>query len=139
MRHSLMILSLVAVMAIAAGFGFAGSIAGMRISVPFDFYAGDQQLPAGEYTFSMESGLVATGSKVVVQSPNGKGLFFLMTRPGTDKTASRLLFNKYDNRHFLSSISIQGFKASVRITKLEKELRAQLPNSKNVILVAQNR
>ena len=111
----------------------------MRINVPFDFYAGDQQLPAGEYTFSMESGLVATGSKVVVQSPNGEGLFFLMTRPGTDETASRLLFNKYDNRYFLSSISIQGFKASVRITKLEKELRAQLPNPKNVILLAQNR
>ena len=123
MRHYLVILTLVAVLAIAAGFGFSGSSVGMRINVPFDFYAGDQQLPAGEYTFLMESGLAATGSKVVVRSPNGEGLFFLITRPGRDETASRLLFNKYGSRHFLSSVSIQGFKASVRIAKLEKELR----------------
>ena len=107
MRKHLVILSLIAVLALAAGFGFAGSNVGMHVNIPFDFYAGDQQLPAGEYAFSMESGFAATGSKVVVQSANGEGLFFLITRPGTDETASRLLFNKYDNRHFLSSISIQ--------------------------------
>ena len=98
MRKHLVMLSLVAVLALAAGFGFAGSNVGMRINVPFDFYAGDQQLPAGEYTFSMDSGLAATGSNVIVRSGNGTGMCLLLTRPGTDETASRLLFNRYDNR-----------------------------------------
>ena len=137
MRNNLVILSLVAALALTACVAFAGAPVGMRINVPFEFYAGDQRLPAGEYTFEMESGLVATGSRVTVQSKDGAGLFFMMTQPGTDEASSRLLFNKYGNRHFLTSVSIQGFKAAVSATKLEKELRAQITDQKNVVLVAQ--
>jgi hypothetical protein len=137
MRNNLVVLSLAAVLALTAGFGFAGANAGMRISVPFDFYAGDRQFSAGEYTFAMESGLEATGSLVAVRAKDGTGICFLVTRPGTDESTSRLLFNKYGDKHFLASVSVQGFKAAVRTTKLEKELRAQLQDQKNVVIVAQ--
>jgi hypothetical protein len=137
MRHHLAILSLVAVLALTAAIGYAGANVGMRINVPFEFYAGDQTLPAGEYTFAMESGLVATGSQVTIQTKDGKGVCFLLTQPATDEAASRLLFAKYGNKHFLSSVSIQGFQAAVKATKLERELQAQLQKQPNVILFAQ--
>jgi hypothetical protein len=137
MRNKMVVLSLVAALALTASAGFAGANVGMRINIPFDFYAGDQSLPAGEYTFAMESGLVATGSKVTVHSQKGTGLCFLITRPGTDEGASRLLFNRYGNKHFLTSVSIQGFMAGVKTTKLERELRTEIQNQKNVVIVAQ--
>jgi hypothetical protein len=61
----------------------------------------------------------------------------LVTRPGTDAIDSKLLFNKYGNKHFLSSVSIQGFKAGVKMQKLERELRAQLQKQSNVVNIAQ--
>jgi hypothetical protein len=137
MRKNIVVLSLVAVLTLMACTGFAGANVGMRIHVPFDFYAGEEQLPAGEYTFAMEPGLVATGSQVTVHSKDGKGLCFLLAQPGTDETASRLMFNKYGNAHVLNSVSINGFKAALKITKIERELRAQIQNQKNVVIVAQ--
>ena len=137
MRHHLALLSLVAVLALTAAIAYAAANVGMRITVPFDFYAGDQILPAGEYAFAMESGLAATGSQVTIQAKDGKGICILLARPDTDEAASRLLFAKYGDKHFLSSVSIQGFQAAVKTTKLERELQAQLQKQPNVILFAQ--
>jgi len=136
MKNNLVILSLVAVFTLFAGFGFAGT-ATMRISIPFDFYAGDQQLPAGEYTFQMGSPLAQTSSVVTVRAKGGAGLCILATQPGTDAADAKLLFNKYGNRHFLSSVSIRGLKAGVPMVKLEKELRAQAERDQSTVTIAQ--
>jgi hypothetical protein len=137
MKKNMALLSLAAVLVLMTSAGVAGANAGMRIQVPFDFYAGNQQLPAGDYTFSMESGLIATGSRVTIHTKDGKGICFLLTQPGKDETATRLLFNKYGNKHFLTSVSIRGFKAALRTTKLEQELRAQLQTRQDIVIVAQ--
>jgi hypothetical protein len=136
MKNNLVILSLVAVFTLFAGFGFAGT-ATMRISVPFDFYAGDQQLPAGEYTFQMGSPLAQTASVVTVRAKGGEGLCILATQPGTDLADAKLLFNKYGNKHFLTSVSIKGLKAGVQMMQLEKELRAQAERGRNTVIIAQ--
>jgi hypothetical protein len=136
MKNNLVILSLVAVFTLFAGFGFAGT-ATMRISVPFDFYAGDQQLPAGEYTFQMGSPLAQTASVVTVRAKGGTGLCILATQPGTDAADAKLLFNKYGNKHFLTSVSIKGLKAGVQMMRLEKELRAQTERDRNTVTIAQ--
>jgi len=137
MRKNLVVLSLVAAFTLMASFGFAGSGAAMRITVPFDFYAGSEQLPAGEYTFEMASGITSTGSLVTIRTQKGMGMCMLITQPGTDAIDSKLLFNKYGDKHFLSSVSIQGFKAGVKMQKLEQELRAQFQKQKDVVTIAQ--
>jgi len=138
MRTNLVILSLVAAFTLTASFGFAGSGVGMSVSVPFDFYAGDQKLPAGEYSFEMGSGFLPTAAVVTVRAKDGTGIWLMATQAGTDETSSnRLAFHKYGNRHFLSDVSIQGFKAGVKMLKLEKEIRAQLEKEQRTILVAQ--
>jgi hypothetical protein len=137
MKNNMVILSLVLVLALMASVGVAGASELMRIHVPFDFYAGNQQVPAGDYTFSMESSLSATGSRVKINSKDGEGICLLLTQPGQDESTSRLLFNKYGNKYFLTSVSIRGFKAALKATKLEQELRVQLQTPQNVVLVAQ--
>jgi hypothetical protein len=137
MKKNLVVLSLVAAFTLMTSFAFAGSGAAMRINVPFDFYAGSQQMPAGEYTFEMASGITQTGSLVTIRTHKGVGMCMLVTHPGQDAIDSKLLFNKYGDKHFLSSVSIQGFKAGVKMQKLEKELRAQFQKQKDVVTIAQ--
>lgn len=131
MKKNLVVLTLVAAITLT-GFGFAGAGTSMRISVPFDFYAGDERLPAGDYTFAM----APESSTVTVRTKEGNGVCILVAKPANDTAADRLLFNKYGDKHFLSGVAIQGIKADVGMTRLEKELSAQLKDGQNPVLFA---
>ncbi len=108
MKNNLVVLSLVAALALTASFAFSFTGATMRVSVPFDFYAGDQQLPAGEYVFEMGSSFLPTGNLVTVRTAEGAGMVVMLTRPGTERNldSDHLLFNKYGDQHFLSCETI---------------------------------
>ena len=139
MKNNLVLLSLVAAFTLMAGFGFAGTGVTMSINVPFDFYAGDQKLPAGEYRFEMGSGFLPTAAVVTVRAKDGAGIWMMVTDAASDENASsnQLSFNKYGDRHFLSSVSIQGFKAGVKMLKIETETRTQLQKERSTVIVAQ--
>ena len=140
MKKNLVVLSIVAVMTLMAGFSFAGVGVRMHISVPFDFYAGGQQLPAGEYEIEMGSGLLPTTALVTVRTENGTAICILNTKAGSaaGPSANHLRFNKYGDKHFLSGVSIQGFKAGFRMLTLERELKAQVQKEQSsVVFVAQ--
>jgi hypothetical protein len=137
MKKNLALLALVVLFALMASFGFAVSGATMHITVPFDFYAGTELMPAGEYTFEMTSSTGQTGSLVTILTREGLGICMLGARPGTHAAASQLMFNKYENKYFLSSVSIQGFKAEVKMQNLEKEVRAQLQKQRDTVTIAQ--
>jgi len=136
MRKNLVVLSFVAICTLFSGFALAGPGAAMRVNVPFDFYVGAQQLPAGEYIFERGSGPVDPTSLLKVSKRSGEGVCLLVTLPGSGNADEKLLFNKYGNQHFLTGVSIQGIKAGVPMQKLEKELRAQAERDLNVVTVA---
>jgi hypothetical protein len=137
MKRNLVVLSFAVVLSMMAGFAFAGE--NMRIDVPFAFYMGDQLFPAGEYGFTMNHGNHATASIVNVWAPKGVDGMLLMTSAGTDKnaTANQLVFNKYGQKLFLSTVAINGYKATLKVVNLEKELRSQAEQAPGVITVAQ--
>jgi hypothetical protein len=139
MKKNLVLLSLVAALSLMAGFAYAGAGIVMRIDVPFDFYLEGQLLPAGQYQFEMDSGNFATASHVTLWSIGGRESRMLVTRPGTNATPGMdiLRFNKYDDNYFLSSISIRGYKATLKMLKLERELRSQAEKARSVVTVAQ--
>ena len=139
MKKNLVIMSLVVVFGLLAALAYAGSSVGMRINVPFDFYLEDQLIPTGEYQFAMDSNNHATASQVTLWSTQGAVQKIVLTSPGTERntTANQLSFNKYGKRYFLSTVSIGGHKATVKVHKLEKELRAQMEKNPAVITVAQ--
>jgi hypothetical protein len=139
MKKNLVVLSMIAVFGMMAGFAFSGAGVEMRINVPFAFYLGDQQFPAGEYRFNMEHGNFATASYVNVWAPKGADNRILMTTAGTDKNtaANQLVFNKYGQTLFLSTVSINGYKATLKALNLERELRSQAEQAPAIITVAQ--
>jgi len=137
MKKTLAVLSLVVLCSLTAGSVYAGYGPAMRIDVPFDFSIQDQQFPAGQYSFEMGSGSLAASSRVTVWEADGKGVRILSTLPGfdADATVSGLRFNKYKDRYYLSSISIQGNKATVKMTDQEKQVKAQVENGHRTILL----
>ncbi len=139
MKKNLAVLSMVVVLGLMASFVYAGAGAGMRVNVPFDFYLEDQLFPTGEYSFEMASGNQATAAQLTLWSIKGTEQKLALTIPGTERntTVKQLSFNKYGDKYFLSTVSIGGHKATVKMFKLEKELRAQLDKNPAVITVAQ--
>jgi hypothetical protein len=139
MKKNLVVLSFVIVFGMMASFAFAAAGVEMRIDVPFAFYMGDQLFPAGAYHFDMKHGNFATASFVNVWAPKGADNRLLMTTAGTDKntTANQLVFNKYGQKLFLSTVSINGYKATLKALNLETELRSQTKQTPGLIAVAQ--
>jgi hypothetical protein len=139
MKKNLVVLSMAVVLGLMAAFSYAGAGVGIRINVPFDFYLEDQLYSAGEYSFEMNSGNFATASQLTLWAIQGSQQKLALTNPGTEKnmTANQLSFNKYGNKHFLSTVSIGGHKATVRMFKLERELRSQMDKNPTTITVAQ--
>jgi hypothetical protein len=139
MKKNLVLLSIMAVLGLMAGFSYAGAGAEMRIKVPFNFYLEDQLFPTGEYSLEMNSGNHATGSQVVLWSTEGKMKKMLFTSAGSDRNQSlkQLGFNKYGDKYFLSTVLINGHKATLKMFKLEKELRSQANQKPNIITIAQ--
>jgi len=132
-------MSSVVVLALTLSVAYAGAAKSMIINVPFEFYMQDQVLPAGEYKFEMGSVVLPTGSVIVIRTGEGKGISFLLTRSENNKGSfqSRLRFNQYGEKHFLSSVSVGSCKANLSISKLERELRASNKAARTETLIAE--
>jgi len=139
MKRNLVVLSLAIMFGLMVSFAFSGGTVAMRVEVPFDFYLGNQQFPAGHYRFDMGDGYHATASVVNVWAPKGAENSVLLTIPGTEKDAAvnALVFNKYGSKLFLSTISVNGHKATLKMNRLESELRSQTSQRPSRITVAQ--
>jgi hypothetical protein len=136
MKKTLLLVSSVAVLTIMAVFASAGSGVVMRGEIPFDFYVDNQLLPAGEYDFAM--GVIGgeTASNVAIRTKDGTVLAFLTTKPDSHgkATAGQVSFNHYSGKYFLSSVECPGYKADLRKSEHEKELRIQ-PETERIALV----
>jgi hypothetical protein len=126
MKNNWVVLSL-AVVLLAATFGFAGSKAEISVDVPFAFYAGDQLLNAGKYAVVMTSGNISAAPQITLKDKNGITVCQLTAQEKSSSDASKNLlhFNDYDDKHFLSGISIRNFYAAVPMSKAERQIRSR--------------
>jgi hypothetical protein len=141
MKKNIVLLGFVAVMAVVASTVFAGTVIHLNVEIPFAFYLEDQLLPAGEYIFEMGSvGIGRTASSVVVRTKDGAGIRILSTMGETNENDSfnGLHFNRYGDKTFLSNVAICSYKANVRSTSLEREVRTQIEKTDKVMLAAKN-
>jgi len=140
MKHNLVSLSMVGVLALTAGFGFAGSNIQMHVNVPFSFYAGEQQLAAGEYLVEMESGNLPSEKIVTLRAQNGNGVCVLAAQPETktDPSLNQLQFKKSGEKRVLSGVSIQGFKAAVQKLQNKNNVWTPFEQRQRGIAVMQN-
>ncbi len=120
----------------------ARSAVALLVNVPFDFYVGQDLLPAGAYRFEL-GGMTpfsAKSSSLVVRGQDGNIVASIFTLPESTPWSAaqdRLLFNRYGSTYFLARIECLEFQAGLRRTRVEKELRAQKGIPKDSILVAQ--
>jgi len=101
----------------------------LKAHIPFAFYVGSEELPAGEYIFSLRelAPHSASASSLAVLRKDGTMVTWLPTLPGSDcrTMEDRLQFNKYGNKYFLSKVENWGSQANLRVTGAERELRAK--------------
>jgi len=125
--------ALLALFAAVSAFGQQG----MTFDVPFEFRVGTTVMPAGEYkvTQSPNTGLADIACEAC------KADVRVMTHAGGRNSAanqSRLVFNRYGDRYFLSSVWQSGLDTGRVLpeSKDEREmaLRAPTPRTSQVVL-----
>jgi hypothetical protein len=127
------------VMAFAANAQVLNSVV---IRVPFDFVAGEKQMPAGRYTVRRIKS--DAESALLIRSEDGRSTAVVLTNTGEKSPRSAaLVFRQHGDRRFLAEVSMPGT-ASVRELpktgterRLERELAEQnkADESKTVTVV----
>jgi hypothetical protein len=113
----------------------------MAVNVPFGFVAGNKTLPAGEYTVKIST---PTHSLILVSRKDSTASAFINTNAAVSSTPqaeSKLIFNRYGDRYFLSQVWQQGYAQGRQLMKSSREkelaLTANLETEGQVILVAE--
>ena len=107
-----------------------------KVAIPFDFYAGAEKLPAGEYLVSTEASRTTMRIQRRDQSPGA----YLSIRPIEGlriQDQSKLVFHKYGEDYFLAQVwtagraSGQELNRTSRQRRLDREIatRASKPES----------
>ncbi len=112
----------------------------MVVNIPFEFVAGNATLPAGEYLVqSPEFGPAV----ILINRAIPDASVALVTMPASARdpqSASKLVFNRYGERYFLSKIWKEGSSQGKQLSKSrrEKELArsARLETKGEITLVA---
>lgn len=135
----------VAALLLSATCLLAGPTTKIRANVPFDFYVGEEQLPAGNYVFEMRAiGFGSSSSSAVaVYRQDGTLAVTLSTIPSgweyRRMADGHLHFTRYTNTYFLNKVEGPSSGASLITTKVERELRAQNNRGSETIIVAQRK
>ncbi len=141
MRTRALVMAGVVALAVMSSTCVAHAQETMKVNIPFDFVAGDRSLPAGEYSVNV-TGAMHT---LILVDRNVAGTSAIL---GTNaalapepQSQSKLIFNRYGDRYFLSQVWMQGNTRGRQLLKSarEKEIAqvAQLDASSRVILVAE--
>jgi hypothetical protein len=79
----------------------------MTVKIPFEFYAGEQKFPAGDYKIMQQS--IAGGSALLILGENKSRQLVTTptTNPHTDRNTS-IIFNKYAGDMFLAEAHWRG-------------------------------
>jgi hypothetical protein len=112
----------------------------MSVNIPFQFVAGNVTLPAGEYRVQKLDGNSAV---LLIHRSDPNASVMVITHAAQAKklqTKSILVFNRYDNRYFLSQVWTAGSIRGRQLPKSprEKELArvASIETKAEVTLVA---
>jgi hypothetical protein len=91
------------------------------VKVPFDFMAGNQNLPAGEYSVKVSQ----TDARIVlIERRDATAAMFIGTNTvvaNTIQSESKLVFNRYGDRYFLSQVWNEGNSRGRQLMKTSRE------------------
>jgi hypothetical protein len=116
----------------------------MRINIPFEFIIRGETFPAGSYIVKRVSS-DKPEMLLLSSTDGGSGVYFLTknVRAKTDQSKSKLVFQQYGDRYFLSQVWEAGDNEGRQLFKsrgeraTERELAKDTVKSKTVALIAQ--
>ena len=93
----------------------------LAVNIPFDFVAGNTQLPAGEYTVRVSA---PTHTIILISRKDSAASAFLVTNAAVSaepQSESKLVFNRYGERYFLSQVWTEGNSQGRQLLKSARE------------------
>lgn len=102
------------------------------VQIPFDFHIAGKTLPAGQYLVERSTQSSAEGLSLRSVDKN-VGVFVLTSTVEANErqSASRLVFNRYQDKYFLSQFWTSGEAAGRALIKSETERAAEKELAKN--------
>jgi hypothetical protein len=103
----------------------AESPARVRASIPFAFEVADRVIPAGTYTFSFP--LDSIGGTFIRSADPAQAiavavLGLLGSQADSEAELASVIFNRYEDRHFLARVTLANRKNDIFKSRSEKEL-----------------
>lgn len=97
----------------------------LEVSVPFDFVAGDRQLPAGRYRISRVG--ANNESTLRIQSTDGRARAIVLTNSARAASKqARLTFRQYGDQHFLAGVEMPDASGARELRESKRERTARL-------------
>jgi hypothetical protein len=93
----------------------------MRVNVPFDFVAGNTSLPAGEYLVEASG---PTHTLLLIDRKDAISSALINTNAAVSagpQSESKLVFNRYGDRYFLSQVWTAGYSSGRQLLKSARE------------------
>lgn len=93
----------------------------LAVNIPFDFVAGNTQLPAGEYNVRVSA---QTHTIILISRRDSATSAFLVTNAAVSaepQSESKLVFNRYGERYFLSQVWTEGNSQGRQLLKSARE------------------
>ncbi len=117
------------------------TVPSLTLKVPFEFYAGNHLLPAGEYVIEMLRGnsASAAGSIIAVRARDGSIYRLLQTLPRASsevKPPYHVIFTRLGDTYFLSKVQNSGVEINLPQTHTEREMAAGRPKSAKPVVIA---
>ena len=108
-------------MAVMASTRIAQAQEGMKVNIPFDFVAGNKVLPAGEYSVEVSGPMHML---LLIDRKDASAAAFINTNAAVSaepQSASKLIFNRYGDRYFLSQVWTAGYSTGRQLLKSARE------------------
>ena len=93
----------------------------LAVNIPFDFVAGNTQLPAGEYNVRVSA---QTHTIILISRRDSATSALLVTNAAVSaepQSESKLVFNRYGERYFLSQVWTEGNSQGRQLLKSARE------------------
>jgi hypothetical protein len=103
---------------------YAQTARAVVVQIPFDFVAGQKELPAGRYRVSrVRSEAEIT---ILIRSEDGRASAVVLTNTGEgNPRAAALTFRRHGDRYFLAAISMPGISSVRELPKSGGERRVE--------------
>jgi hypothetical protein len=137
-KIAIQIMSLV-VLTVSFAVVSANAQAGVRCigNIPFDFNVGKTSFKAGDYTIRFVDPSSENGA-VVISDSKGMTSKIVMSIPkdlNAQSGVSNIVFNRYDDRYFMSEISTPTMAAAFSQSNVERQLAKKRESQRETVAV----